>query len=105
MTAGNAPSFFGSVSSPLADSNDTRSPMPCLPFRARSNRGGGYSVPARRVSVLASMRPFLASRWARAVPSLRESALRASYMKSELNAHALDVVATALDELCARAEQ
>lgn len=47
----------------------------------------------------------LAARWCRAVPSLRESKLRIAYVRAELDRCALERVATALDDLCGRAEQ
>jgi hypothetical protein len=47
----------------------------------------------------------LAARWSRSVPSLRESALRAAYLRTELTQRPLVRVALALDELCGLAEQ
>ncbi len=47
----------------------------------------------------------LAERWMRAVPSLRESALRAAYMGAEIDQRAPLDVARALDVVCSRAEQ
>ena len=47
----------------------------------------------------------LAQRWCRAVPSLRETALRASFFRAQLSECAVDRVASALDALCGRAEQ
>jgi len=47
----------------------------------------------------------LAARWSRSVPSLREIPLRVAYLRSELTARPLVLVASALDELCGRAEQ
>lgn len=47
----------------------------------------------------------LAARWCRAVPSLRESKLRVAYVRAELDRCAPDRVASALDDLCGRAEQ
>lgn len=47
----------------------------------------------------------LAARWLRATPSLRESALRVAYLRSELERHPLPELAHALNELCGLAEQ
>jgi len=47
----------------------------------------------------------LAARWSRAVPSLRELALRVAYLRAELLERPLADVATALDELSGLAEQ
>jgi hypothetical protein len=47
----------------------------------------------------------LALRWTRAVPSLRETGLRAAFMKSEMRRHDLGVVAAAIDQLAGLAEQ
>lgn len=47
----------------------------------------------------------LVARWSRSVPALRESALRVSYLRSELSHRPLADVAVALDALCGRAEQ
>jgi hypothetical protein len=47
----------------------------------------------------------LAARWLRSVPALRESALRTSYLRAELERRPLALVAGALDALCGRAEQ
>jgi len=47
----------------------------------------------------------LAARWSRAVPSLRESALRVAYLRAELVERPLPDVAAALDELSGLAEQ
>jgi hypothetical protein len=50
------------------------------------------------------MRP-LSQRWCRSVPSLRESALRAAFLRSEILRYPVAEVAGALDDLCGRAEQ
>jgi hypothetical protein len=47
----------------------------------------------------------LAARWSRSVPSLREVPLRVAYLRAELTGRPLVAVASALDELCGRAEQ
>jgi hypothetical protein len=47
----------------------------------------------------------LAARWSRAVPGLRESALRVAYLRDELTRRPLVAVAGALDDLCGQAEQ
>jgi hypothetical protein len=47
----------------------------------------------------------LGARWCKAVPSLRETALRASFFRSEPSSRGLEAIALALDELCGRAEQ
>jgi hypothetical protein len=47
----------------------------------------------------------LVERWLRAVPSLKESALRAAFVRSEMERRELDAFARALDDLAGRAEQ
>ncbi len=47
----------------------------------------------------------LAARWSRSGPTLRESALRAAYLRTELTERPLVLVAKALDQLCGLAEQ
>ncbi|MFO0756763.1 MAG: hypothetical protein U0359_09740 [Byssovorax sp.] len=47
----------------------------------------------------------LAQRWLRATTSLRESALRVAYLRSEIERHPVDDLALALDEVCSLAEQ
>ena len=47
----------------------------------------------------------LALRWKRAVPSLRETGLRAAFMRSEIQRYDLGAVAAAVDQLAGLAEQ
>src|SRR4051812_14363835 len=54
---------------------------------------------------MASAPHSLIRRWLRATPSLRESALRAAYMRVEIAGRPLADVADALDELAGLAEQ
>jgi hypothetical protein len=46
-----------------------------------------------------------ALRWTRSVTALRETALRAAFLRSEIARADIDALATALNDLCARAEQ
>src|SRR5262249_46093117 len=52
-----------------------------------------------------AMDSALATRWSRAVPSLREPSLRVGYLRAELSSRPLGDVARALDELSGAAEQ
>ena len=47
----------------------------------------------------------LAAHWLRSIPAVRELALRASYLRFEMDRYPLAEVAAALDELAGRAEQ
>lgn len=49
--------------------------------------------------------PALARRWLRATPSLKSLALRAAYLRSELDRHSIETIALALDALTGLAEQ
>jgi hypothetical protein len=66
-------------------------------------RLAGCGGPARRYH--ASMAEGLAERWKRSLPSVRESALRAAFLRSELLAADRDAAAEALDSLADGAEQ
>jgi hypothetical protein len=57
------------------------------------------------VSSLAPTLPALALRWLRATPSLKSLALRAAYLRSELERHPIEEIALALDALTGLAEQ
>src|SRR5262245_36383708 len=76
------------------------------PYRAPPKPSPSPSLdPESKASAVGSARQALAARWCRAVPSLRETALRVAYMRSEIARLPPHRVAMALDELCGRAEQ